>query len=75
MKLIKKHIGQLFDVDGGDGSWWYRLIDVKRGRLLFQDNSDNYWIEKQSKYHDWRPLDNKVHKKLVEEGWKKGRQR
>ncbi len=74
MKLFKKHIGQVFDVAGGDGSWWYRLIDVKKKRLLFQDNSGRYWIEDQNKYHDWRNIDDQVHKVLVKEGWKTGRQ-
>ena len=74
MKLTKKHIGQIFDVDGSDGSWWYRLLDVKNKRLLFQDNDGKYWIEDQGRYHDWKPIGDEVHKKNVREGWKKGRQ-
>ena len=74
MKLIKKHIGQVFEVDGSDGSWWYRLLDIKRGKLLFQDNDGNYWVEKQSKHHDWRSIDDLVHNSLIKEGWKKVRQ-
>ena len=35
MKLTKKHLGQLFDNKGADGSWAYQLVDIKKGELLF----------------------------------------
>ena len=74
MKLLKKHIGLVFDVEGGDGSWWFRLLAIKKRRLLFQDSQGKYWIESQDRFHDWRPIDEQVHKALVKEGREEGRQ-
>ena len=53
MKLTKKHIGQLFDV-GGDGSWVYQLVDIKKGWLLFYDFNGRYVKERVGSYSDWR---------------------
>lgn len=72
MRLTKKHIGQLFDIDHGDGSWLYQLMDVKDGKLLFYSfSATGYEIEPQNKYDDWRPFNpqtwwSKAHVKM---GW------
>lgn len=72
MKLNKKHIGKLFDVSGGDGSWWYMLLDIKRGKLLFLDNSGRFWIEESKR--DWRLFRGPdLDPDQVKEGWKKAR--
>lgn len=72
MKLNKKHIGQLFDVNGSDGSWYYQLVDIKGDRLLFFCN-DRYEIDT-NKYADWRPFKSRFFsKKDVRNGWKTGR--
>jgi len=55
MKLTKKHIGQLFDVQGGDGSWVYQLIDIKKKEILFYSMSGEYWAFPNI-HHDWRPF-------------------
>jgi len=59
MKLTRKHIGKLFDVRGGDGSWVYQLVDVKKGWLLFYSfhaGEGAYFKERVGEYHDWRPF-------------------
>lgn len=53
MKLNRKHIGQLFDNHGADGSWCYQLVAIKRGRLLFYDFHGGYVLDS-NKYADWR---------------------
>lgn len=57
MKLTRKHIGGLFDNEGGDGSWAYQLVDVKKGWLLFSVVGEplRYEADKQI-WHDWRPF-------------------
>jgi len=72
MRLNKKHIGQLFDVRGSDGSWFYQLVDVKGSDLLFYCDG-NYEIDT-NKYADWRPFGCKEHtKKEIVYGWKTAR--
>jgi hypothetical protein len=74
MKLTKKHIGQLFDVNGGDGSWCYELIDVKGNDLLFYTFAGRHEIDS-NKFKDWRPFVPTYHmnKKWVKLGWETGR--
>lgn len=74
MKLTKKHIGQLFDIHGSDGSWCYELIDVKRGELLFYGFGGRHEIEKAG-YRDWRPFVPRYHlnKDWIKYGWETGR--
>lgn len=74
MKLTRKHIGQLFDVHGSDGSWCYELIDVKKGELLFYTMSGRHEIEPAT-YTDWRPFVPQYHlnKRWVEYGWETAR--
>jgi hypothetical protein len=73
MKLTKKHIGGLFDVDGGDGSWCYQLIDVTRKDLLFYKFDGKYYIEARNKYHDWRKfIPKKFPKTWIKTGWNTG---
>lgn len=75
MRLTRKHIGQIFDVRGGDGSWVYQLMDVRKGELLFYGfAADRYEID-DAKYNDWQPFEpqkwwSKTHKKM---GWQIGR--
>lgn len=76
MKLTKKHIGGLFDVYSSDGSWFYQLVDVKDGKLLFYSSSDNWEIEFQAKYNDWRifaPQKRSFSKAKIKYGWETGR--
>jgi hypothetical protein len=59
MKLTKKHIGQLFDCRGGDGSWVYQLVDInpKTKEILFYSlSSGDFWVFK-DEYTDWRPFE------------------
>ncbi len=57
MKLTKKHVGKLFDVRGGDGSWAYQLVDIKGKRLLFNVVGDVRRFEiDTNKLEDWRPF-------------------
>lgn len=56
MKLTRKHIGQLFNVAGADGSWVYQLADVKKGWLLFYDFRGSYYKERTGEHHDWQPF-------------------
>lgn len=74
MKLTKKHIGQLFDVEGGDGSWCYQLIDVKGKDLLFYAFNGRHEIDS-TKYTDWRPFVPRYHhnKTWIGYGWKNAR--
>lgn len=75
MKLNKKHIGQLFDVQGSDGSWWYQLVDISRKEYLFLSGNYRWEIESKSRY-DWRPFSPqpyKIKKRDVTFGWKHGR--
>lgn len=72
MRLTKKHIGQLFDNHGADGSWCYQLVDVKGKELLFY-TSGRYEIDS-NKYADWRlfkPV--KFSKEWIDLGWQTGR--
>ena len=55
MKLKKKHIGQAFDVRGGDGSWFYILCDIHKKDLLFYSSNGKYYIDT-NRYADWRPF-------------------
>lgn len=72
MKLFKKHIGQLFDNRGADGSWYYLLVDVKKDKLLFYYNG-KYEIDS-NRYADWRPFEIALpSKKEIKLGWKTGR--
>ncbi len=63
MKLTKKHIGKLFDVDGSDGSWCYLLVDVKGKELLCYGMNGTYAICT-NKYADWRPFKPQKFKRL-----------
>ncbi len=53
MKLTKKHIGKLFHVAGGDGSWAYQLVDVCKGWLLFYSFNGTYFKERTGEHSDW----------------------
>lgn len=70
MKLTKKHIGQLFDVRGADGSWCYELIDVKGKDLLFYSFNGKQEIEPNT-YTDWRPFVPQYHanREWVKRDW------
>lgn len=71
MRLNKKHIGQLFDVQGSDGSWYYQLVAVKGNRLLFYSNDK--WEIDTNKYHDWRRFKSRTFsKKEIRHGWETG---
>lgn len=76
MKLTKKHIGGLFEIDGSDGSWVYQLIDVKKDELLFYTFGQGrpHEIESAST-NDWRPFTPAYHlnKRWVKIGWETGR--
>lgn len=71
MKLLKKHIGQLFDVAGGDGSWVYQLVAVNKTHLLFYAFGGKYWKEKKGRT-DWRRFRPMKSWRLnwVERGWR-----
>lgn len=70
MRLTRKHIGQLFDVDGGDGSWCHQLVAIKKNTLLFY-SFDGKYVTDSIKTADWRlfkpahPFD----KRWIEYGW------
>lgn len=70
MKLTKKNIGQLFDCTGGDGSWCFRLLDIRGKDLLFYALDGKYWIMP-NKDNDWRhPLTyDKLPKKELDMLW------
>lgn len=69
MRLSKKHIGQLFDTVGGDGSWVYELIDIKKGKNLFYSFDGTYYSDP-NKMSDWRPFKTqKFPKNWVHFGW------
>jgi hypothetical protein len=73
VKLTKKHIGGLFDVQNSDGTWFYQLLDVSRCELLFRDMDGKYEIESR-RHSDWRIFTpTKFTAKNVAEGWKTGR--
>lgn len=55
MRLTKKDIGKLFDVVGGDGSWIYQLIAVKKGKLLFYSFDGTYRVDLAC-FNDYRPF-------------------
>jgi len=71
MRLNRKHIGQLFDVHGADGSWVYQLVDIKDGKLLCRVFSNNYRYEfNTNKYADWRPFKTQLPSRdQVKNGW------
>jgi len=71
MKLTKKHIGQLFDNRGSDGSWAYILVDVKGGDLLFIVAGDTRRFEiDTNRYGDWRPFKPVLPTKaVIKEAW------
>lgn len=75
MKLTKRHINELFDVEGGDGSWVYQLVDVSKTELLFYCfGSCRYEIEPKNKFKDWRRFKPQAHKEShVKYGWTIGR--
>lgn len=76
MKLTKKDIGGLFEIDNSDGSWVYQLIDVKKGELLFYTFSNQHPHEiEPASYKDWRPFVPAYHlnKRWVKLGWETGR--
>lgn len=76
MRLTKKHIGGLFDIEESDGSWCYQLIDVKKNELLFYTFSNDHPLEiEPSSYKDWQPFIPAYHlnKRWIKEGWKTGR--
>jgi len=76
MKLTKKHIGQLFDVEGSDGSWYYQLIDVKKDELLFYSLDHRHPYEIESRSHtDWRVFGSAqaFNKRQIKLGWAIGR--
>lgn len=76
MILTKKHIGRLFDTQGGDGSWAYQLIDIKGKELLFYSVNDGKFEIDSNKYRDWRPFkryENNWPMRHVKLGWKSGR--
>lgn len=74
MKLSKKHVGQLFDVQGADGSWCYELIDIKGKELLFYSYGGRHEVDS-TKYTDWRPFVPRynLNKDWVKLGWETAR--
>lgn len=64
MKLTKKHIGQLFDVKGSDGSWCYELIDIKGKDLLFYAFNGRHEIDS-NEFSDWQPFVSRYHKNKI----------
>lgn len=54
MKLTKKDIGGLFDVNGGDGSYILRLCGIKKGVLLFYSYGSDYYCIDSAKASDYR---------------------
>lgn len=60
MKLTKKHIGQLFDNRGSDGSWAYQLVAIKGKELLFYVLGDSRYEVDSNKYNDWRPFEPQI---------------
>lgn len=75
MKLKKKHIGGVFDVEGADGSWAYQLVALTKDEALFYViDTDRFEIESR-KYHDWRPFQGRMEfsKKSIAEAWKTAR--
>jgi len=57
MKLSKKHIGKMFDVEGADGSWAYTLVGVRGNELLFNVVGRPWRFEISTNgYEDWRPF-------------------
>jgi len=70
MNLTKKHIGQLFDNDGSDGSWCYQLVDIKGKKLLFYRMDGTYTIDS-NKYSDWKEFKprNPYPKEWIRYGW------
>ncbi len=76
MKLTKKHLNQLFDCIGGDGSWYYQLVAVRKGKLLFNVNGEPRRFDISSdSYNDWRRITNvrMFSKSEIKWGWKNGR--
>ena len=75
MKLTKKHIGQLFDLKGGDDSWCYQLIAVKGNSLLFYTfSTPNSYDISSNKFADWRPFEpQEFSRQNIAYGWKVGR--
>lgn len=73
MKLTKKHIGKLF-TNGGDGSWVYQLVDIKKGKLLFYSFDNKYAIET-NKFADWEHFKsrNPFPKEWTKRGWDRAR--
>ena len=74
MRLTKKNIGQLFDVDGGDGSWCYQLIAVKGKNLLFYTfNNQHQYDIGSNHFNDWRPFEpQEFSQQNIAYGWKEG---
>lgn len=56
MKLTKRHIGRLFDIEGADGSWAYMLADVNRWGYLFYAVGDGRWWKEKKGQKDWREI-------------------
>ena len=75
MTLTKKHIGKLFDVSGGDGSWCYQLVDIKGKELLFYCFTRGEYEVDTNKYKDWRPFKptNPWPKEWLKWGWERAR--
>lgn len=74
MRLARKHIGGLFDIAVGDGSWCYQLVDVRNKKLLFYTMSGTYKIES-NRHLDWRYFKPRKTwpKSWIERGWEEGR--
>lgn len=71
MKLTKKHVGSLFNVEGSDGSWVYQLVAVSRTHLLFYDFHGTYVKERKGEHKDWLQFEptNPWPESWVKYGW------
>jgi hypothetical protein len=75
MKLTKKHIGQLFDNKGSDGSWAYQLVAIKGKELMFYCMSTGKYEVDTNKYADWRHFEPQmhIHERWIESQWETAR--
>jgi hypothetical protein len=71
MKLTKKHIGKLLQVNGADGSWCYQLIAVNKNKLLFYSFDGKYVVDstKHTDFEYFKPL-NPFPNSWLRLGWK-----
>lgn len=72
MKLRRKHIGGIFDVRGGDGSWAYVFVAMKGKQKLFYNLHGEYWVDDRDD-DDWRRFKTKLNERHIEYGWKSAR--